>query len=182
MKEIEKRQYVLGELQRAFDKKVSASDILDSKLQNILDYSSIIVAVFTAITTSTLVDKVGFLYWLGLIIILFLYIVIYIKIKRGLSPTEFYNPISNNEQELFEKFIDVKQSQALDISIKAYLYSMYETDKTNNKKAIVLSRSSNLMFGIVVLLLLSIFLGLLFPHLKFDDLIQFVLNILKVKP
>ncbi len=113
MKQVENRKHVLGELQRAFDKKVSASDILDSKLQNILNYSSIIVAVFASIITSALLGKIGFFYWFGLIVVVALYIWTYICIKQGTAATTFYNPISNTEQELNEKFIGVRETSAL---------------------------------------------------------------------
>lgn len=183
MKQIENRKHVLGELQRAFDKKVSASDILDSKLQNILNYSSIIVAVFASIITSALLGKIGFFYWFGLIVVVALYIWAYICIKQGTAATTFYSPISNTEQELNEKFIDVRETSALDTSIKAYIYGMYVTNEINTRKAKMLERASNLMFWIVILLSASILFGLLFPQLTYSDIIRFIVILLsKLKP
>jgi len=176
MEKIINQKIVLEELRRAFDKKSIASDILDTKLQNVFNYSSILFVVVSAIITSTLLDKLGVLYWISLSIVFVLYLISVFKIKEGQKPRTFHNPISNKIDELYEKCINVKEEKMLDILIRAHLYSLYEAEGINNEKEVALKASSNLTFLMVVLLFISILLGLIFPVLKLSDILILITN------
>lgn len=178
MKKIENKKLALEELQRAFDKTISAMDILDNKLQNVLNYSSIILTIFTAITTSALLDKVGCFYWIGLSIISVLYIVNYFYIKSGLEVATYHNPISGEGSELKKKVIDVKGDASIDILIEAYIFCIYDSSGINSKKGNVFSVSSNLMSLSVILMMVTVILGLTFPDLKLSDILEYVMLIL----
>ena len=167
MSSLTNKHIVLEELQRAFDKKMQASDTLDGKLQNILNYSSVIVGVvatiMVTIITSTLNEKVGILFWFLLGVVLILYLLTFLQIKKGLNPAEYHNPISNDIDELNKKLFKVEEEESVDLIIKAYVYCMNEATSINLQKENILISSSNLMLGIVVGLLLTPILGVLIP-------------------
>ena len=176
MENIINQQIVLEELRRAFDKKISASDTLDIKLQNVFNYSSILFVTVSAIITSTLLDKLGVLYWIGLLAVFVLYLITVSKIKKGQSPRTFHNPISNKIDELYQKCINVKEEEMLDVLMRAHLYSMYEAGNINGEKETALRASSTIMFWMVVLLIISMALGLIFPALKLSDILLPIVN------
>lgn len=182
MKKITNQQIVLGELQRAYDKTIEANDFLDDKLQNVLDYSSMIFAIVSTITVATILDKVGVFFWLGLFISLILYMVTYFKIKKGQTPIPFCHPISKDESELNKRFINVEEEAMLDLMISAHIFSLYEVGEINIKKDEVFRIASNLMFCIVIMLFLTILFGLIFPTLTFSDLTTPLIELFKVKP
>lgn len=176
MEKIFNQQVVIEELRRAFDKKIKASDVLDSKLRNVFNSSSIVFVIVSAIITSTLLNQLSILYWIGLSIVFILYLITVFKIKEGQKPYTFHNPISNDINELNQKFINTKREKTLDILIRSYLYFMYEAGVINNEKEIALRASSNLMFLIIILLFISILLGLIFPALKLSDILIPITN------
>jgi hypothetical protein len=176
MKKIGNMILVLQELQKAFDRKVDANDFLDQKLQNVLNYSSVIFTVASVIIASALLDKIGILYWVGLFFVFLLYIITFLTIKKGQTPTTFHNPISNDLDELKKLCIDVKEEKAIDTLIRAHLSSMYEAGLINDRKDKAFGIASNLMFWMVSLLFISILLGLIFSALKFSDFINPVIN------
>ncbi len=155
---------VLEELRRAFSNKLIASDMLDAKLQNILDYSSIIFVVVSAITASVLLDRLGILYWFGLLIVLGLYIFTVLKIKEGQMPATFQNPISIDYNDLQDVCVNVTEEKSLDNLIIAHIHSIKKTGEILAKKDAVIQVSSNIMVCMVILLFVSIFLGLVFPN------------------
>jgi len=179
MKKIDNMILVLQELQKAFDRKVNANDFLDQKLQNVLNYSSVIFTVASVVIASALLDKIGILYWIGLFFVFVLYIITFLKIKVGQTPTTFHNPISNELDELKRLCIDVKEERAIDILIRAHLSSMYEAGLINDRKDKAFVVASNLMFWMVSLLFISILLGLIFPNLKFSDFYNMIIILLK---
>jgi hypothetical protein len=159
----ENKRIVLAELQRAFDKKYAASDILDGKLQNTLNFTSIIVSIVSAIEASSFVNKVGNIFWfvLGIVIILYI-LVVWLVLVRGLNPTSYDQPISNNWDELEERYFLASEEDNLDLVISQHLCSIECAGKENIRKAQIICWSSALMILIVILLFIAIPLGLLF--------------------
>ncbi|MFH1446221.1 MAG: hypothetical protein ABIG43_02275, partial [Chloroflexota bacterium] len=90
------KKIVLEELRKVFDKAYNASDTLDSKLQNVLNYSSIIVSVPLAIIASALFNNLGIIFWLIMAFVLLLYVINFILIEIGLKPRNYFAPISQN--------------------------------------------------------------------------------------
>jgi hypothetical protein len=90
------KKIALDSLRNAFDKVYGATDTLDGKLQNVLNYSSIIISIVPAVLTSILFDKVGIIFWMILLVILILYVINFLIILNGLSPRAFSLPISQN--------------------------------------------------------------------------------------
>jgi hypothetical protein len=161
MIEMSSKHLVLEELQRTFDKKYLASDILDGKLQTMLNFLSVIVAVVPAIAGSTLFDKIGFLFWIPIILVLVLYWNSFRKIMYGLRPSEYYQPISNNWDELDKRYFNLSEDETLNLIISEHLTASERAEKQNIRKEKAVLEVSNLMGWIVVLLLLSVPIGLI---------------------
>jgi len=86
---IEPKRIVLDELRRAFSGVYSASDVLDGKLQNILNYSSVVASGISIIITIASKNAVGLLYWVFLFISIALYCIMFVRIRRRVKPVEF---------------------------------------------------------------------------------------------
>ena len=164
---IEPKRIVLDELRRAFSGVYSTSDVLDGKLQNIWSYSSVIVSGISIIITVASKNAVGFWYWAFLFSAIVLYCVMFIRVRRRIKPIEFAFPISANMKILAEKYFDPRfdEERALDQAILDYTYYIEQASINNKLKAKEVDNSSWLMFSIIMLLILAVMLGIVFPSL-----------------
>jgi len=80
---IESKRIVLEELRNAFEKSYLASDTLDGKLQNVLNFSSVIVSIASTVIAAILLGKVGIFFWLLLAIVMVVYIISLLIILNG---------------------------------------------------------------------------------------------------
>jgi hypothetical protein len=78
------KRLVLGELQNLLEHQYQSSDALDSKLKGLLGSVSLILALITTLQVATGVAQIGWCYWVGLVLVLALYISLVIVILRGL--------------------------------------------------------------------------------------------------
>jgi hypothetical protein len=157
----ESSKYIaLEELRRAFERSWAASDILDGKLQNILNFSSIIIAVASTISGSALLDKVGISFWCLLLVATILYLIVFYVIMRGLKPHSYLSPISEDPKEIEEKYYNWPKDRAIRQAIHDYLKFTKDLATINSPKVKAVVLSSYLMGAIVVLLLIAIPVGL----------------------
>jgi len=164
---IEPKRIVLDELRRAFSGVYSASDVLDGKLQNILNYSSVVASGISIIITIASKNAVGLLYWVFLFISIALYCIMFVRIRRRVKPVEFPYPIGRDIKALSEKYFDprVDEERALDQAIFDYIHYTEKASNNNGLKASEVNASSWLMFSVVISLLLSVLFGIVLPSL-----------------
>lgn len=163
------KRFVLEELRKAFSGMFSASNMLDGKLQNILNYSSVIISVISAILTvaGKFPDgiSVGKWYWVFLLLSVFLYCIMFVRIRIRLLPIFTGFPISGDIEELKEKYFDIRfnEERILDQAIFDYLHFINSASSNNDLKAKEINVSSWFMFAIIVFLLCTALFGLVFP-------------------
>lgn len=157
------KNLVLEELQKAYDKKFGVGDVLDGKLQSMLNYLSVVVAIVPTIAGSTLIDKVGLGFWIIMGLVLILYWVSFRRTLKGLGLSDYPQPISNDWDELEKKCFSSSSEQTLTIIISSYLDALDYAGKQNIKKATAILHVSTLTSWIVFLLIISIPVGLFYP-------------------
>lgn len=162
METVESKRIALEELRYAFEKSYLASDTLDGKLQNVLNFSSVIVSIASTVLTALLVGKVGILFWVLLVIVMIVYFFTIVIIMDGLRVYTYSFPISINLDTLKEKYFGSTEDRALEQDILDHLYYIEEANKKNLQKGKTLNTSIKLLVLIVFLLFFSVPLGLLF--------------------
>ncbi len=118
---IPNKRMVLEEQRRAFDSIGAASSILDAKLQALLGSASLIISLVGTVQIAVLRQTGGWAFWLGLAVIISLYIWMVNVIIGGLKPLEYLTPISNDWDQLTEQFFDVDENEGLNQQISNYL-------------------------------------------------------------
>src|SRR5690349_12911674 len=150
------KRLVLEELRRLFDANYAASDVLDNKLQNILNFSSAIVSLATTIILALGQNTLGILFWMLLIAVLILYIYMFKLISDGMKPAVYAFPISHNLATLEAKYFTSTEERALDQDIIDHLHYIDKAIENNIPKAKAIRTSMNIMFWIVILLLAAV--------------------------
>jgi hypothetical protein len=172
MAELANKQIVLEELRRVFDGVYAASDALDAKLTNLLNFSSLIVSFAATIQIATLESKVGVAFWALLGIALLLYLVNFLWVKSGLRPRTYRFSMSGDKDTIIDKYFAPPQGQVLNEVIGNYLGAI-ETAKTfNDQKATAIAVANYLLVAIVIALLLAVPLGLIFPTPTLPDFLK----------
>lgn len=163
MDAIKNKQLILEELRRVLDKKSSASDVLDGKLQNIFNFISIVVSV--APTLQLMVEPKLDLPGIFLVLLLMLVLILYIRAFRVIvstvSPVEYRQPISRDWDELSKRYFHETEEDVIKLMISEYLTSSKDADEKNQQKMLAIRKVSILMYWIVVLLLLAVPINLL---------------------
>ena len=160
--DIASKRLVLDELRNAFDKIYATSDVLDSKLQSIFNFSSAIVAATSTIQAVIFRNSVGFIFWVTLMVVILLYFAICWIVLRGVKPTTYNLPITNKWKEVRDRYFVLKEEAVLDLNISQHLYAMEDAQELNTPKLQAIKQTTFLMALIVFLVLLSIPLGLMF--------------------
>jgi hypothetical protein len=156
------KKIALDSLRSAFDKVYVATDTLDGKLQNILNYSSVIISVALAVMASALFDKVGIVFWIILLAILVLYIINFLIILKELTPTDFSLPISNDLDELKKQYYETSEEFAIKQSILDYTTFIQPLLHSLDRKGKAIKISYMIIAAITILLIISVPLGLIF--------------------
>ncbi len=156
---------VLDELRRAFDKVYAAGDALDTKLQNLLSFSSLVVSIAASAQVSILQLspqlKIGPFFGFSLCAVITLYLVMYYIISKALSPREYALPIATNKDEIREHYYKKQNEEALNQLISNHLHFIDRAARANAPKAKTLTSGYFLLAVIVVWLILAVPLGLL---------------------
>lgn len=173
---VNSKKIVLEELRKVFDKVYEAGDLLDSKLQNILNYSSIVVSVPIAIIASTFVDKLGIIFWALMVVVILIYIADFIVIEIGLKPKEYFAPVSQNIDIIKKNYYSVTEEWAVEQAIIDNLHCSKEIKKSNELKSNMLTAATILMGIIVFIIFISIPIGLRFSTPTLIDVFS------KIKP
>lgn len=179
MKNIEKKQLVLEELRSVYERMFSASDALDAKLQNILNFLSVVVSIAPTLELMIIPDlrKTGLCFVILLLTVLVLYLISFQKVKSSINPVYYKQPISKDWDEIKERYFLSKKDEVIDLTISQYLYSLSDMDKKLNKKIKAIESVSKLMAGIVLLLLVAIPVDMFFPAPTLSDLFHFISQI-----
>ena len=154
---------VLEELRSAFDKVYIAGDALDTKLSNLLTFSSLIVSFAATVQISTLQEKVGVVFWALLGIVFLLYLANFYLVTSGLKPREYIFAIRFDRDTIEQKYLTLGETQMMNQVISNYLDSLCKAVTANDLKVSAIKHGNRLLFAIVVLLLIAIPLGLLYP-------------------
>lgn len=163
MNELHNKTIVLEEMRRNFDKLWSASDTLDAKLQNLLNFLSIIVSIASSIEVSMFQSKVGIDFWYLLFAALILYLIAFLVIIIGLNPYRYLMPISNDWNEIATRYFQPTEGVTLSLFINEYRKRMIGIEKENKPKIISIRLASSLMVLIICLLMLAVPFGLAHP-------------------
>ena len=148
------KRLVLRELQNLLEHQHQSSDTLDSKLKELLSSVSLILALITTLQVTTGIAQIGWYYWIGLVLVLVLYISLVIVILRGLRPMKFHTPIPDNWDEIEERFFDLDEDATLDLLIVNYLEYGKENKIPLDYKAKKVRQASFLLASIVIVLVL----------------------------
>jgi hypothetical protein len=170
-------EIVLEELRRAFDTVNAANDALDAKLNNLLNFSSLILSFAATIQISMLESRVGVVFWILIGVALVLYIVNFVRIKSGLNPKSFHCPMSGDRDVIVQKYFDSPKIKVLNQIIGNYLDAIEEINATNEKKARAIETSYRLLIGIVAALILAVPLGLIFKTPTPSDFLNTIYGI-----
>ena len=163
MKAIDSKKIVLTELQKAHDGLYAAIDILDGKLQNIMNYSSVVVAIPSAVMASALLDRVGIWFWILLAVVLVMYLINFFVIICNFNPGSYPFPVSGNKDVIKDRYYNSTEERAVEQAIIDHLETI-KTLQNKNERKIKAVRTSLVIMGIIVfLLLVSIPLGLFYP-------------------
>lgn len=170
------KQLVLEELRKVYEKQFSANDNLDTKLQNILNFVSVVVTI--APTLEILVapapKDMSILFVFLLLVILFLYILAFYIIRVGLTPVDYRQPISKTWDELWNNYLYGTVDEAMDRTINEYLMSMEIADQYNQKKIRAVTQATGLMAVIVVLLLFATPVNMFLAHPTVSEVLQMI--------
>ena len=176
MAETTSKQLVLEELRKVYEKQFSANSNLDDKLQNILNFLSVVVTV--APTLEVLVapnpKDMSILFVLLLLVLLALYIWAFCIIRAGLSPVRYMQPIAKTWEELAERYFDITPEQATELTISEYLRSMEIARKHNEYKIWAVEHATLLMAVIVVLLLFATPVNMFLAHPTVAEFLQMI--------
>jgi hypothetical protein len=182
-KDILGRSMVLESLRSAFEKSYASGDVLDSKLQNLLNFCSVIVSIVASVEASAFQSKVGVIFWILFLVTLILYFITFSVVIQALNPTIYLFPISNNWEELSRRYFHSDEKELLELMISEYLDSMKKTREANVPKVKAVKRASLLMTTIVMLLLIAVPIGLIFPSPTLAESFQQITNfIVRIKP
>lgn len=149
------KRLVLDELRRALDKSYEASDALDGKLQQLLGYTSLIIALSGTLQLTILRQLGGILFWVILVIVLLLYAAIFIITFAALRPRTRKLPITMNWEILDELYFDKGETSVLERLISDHLTDIEESNKINSEKARAVRALMVLVFLLVVVLLIA---------------------------
>lgn len=163
MDEIKNKQLILEELRKVLDKKFSASDVLDGKLQNMFNFLSVVVSVAPTLQlmVKPKLDFAGVLFVLLLMVVLILYISAFQQVVSTVKPIRYRQPISRGWDELTERYFHETEENVLTLTISEYLTSSQSADEQNERKMLAIQKVSKLMFWIVIILLLAVPINLL---------------------
>jgi hypothetical protein len=150
----ENKGIVLSEMQRGFDKLWSVSDALDSKLQNMLNFLSVIVSIAASIEIASFKDG-GVFFWLSMISALILYLIAFGIILSGLAPYKSKLPITKSWEVAFERYLRPSEPEVLDLLIVENMRAMDEAETSNVRRANAVDKSSNLTKFIVLLIIIA---------------------------
>jgi hypothetical protein len=174
MAETTSKQLVLEELRKVYEKQFSANSSLDDKLQNILNFLSVVVSV--APTLEVLVapnpTDMSFLFVLLVLVVLVLYLVSFYIIRAGLSPVRYMQPIARTWEELSARYFDATPEQVTDLTISEYLRSMEIALEHNDYKIKAVERATGLMAAIVVILLFATPVNMFLAHPTVAEVLQ----------
>jgi hypothetical protein len=157
---IPNKRMVLEEQRRAFDSIGAGSSILDGKLQALLGSASLIISLLGTIQIAVLRQTGGWAFWLGLVVIISLYVWMVNIIVRGLKPLQYLTPVSDDWNQLTEQFFEVDENEGLNQQISNYLEYTEQNRALNFKKIQAVHRATRLFMVILVALLISMAISL----------------------
>lgn len=158
------KKIALESLRLAFDKVYEATNLFDAKLQNLLNYSSIIISIALTIMASSLYDKVGIIFWVIVSVVLIIYIINFIVIIKGLSPAEFLLPISGEIGDIKKQYYDTSENFALRQAILDHTIFIEKIQEASLVKERAIKISHWLIGIITILIIISIPLGLIYSE------------------
>ena len=179
-KETINKRIVVEEMRRSFDKEYSDNDVLIGKLQNTLNFSSIIVSIVAVIEASAFQGKVGIIFWIMMGISLLLYIALVGIILQGLNPGGYRIPITKNWDVLEDTYFHGTEEQTLDLIISEHITSMEYIKNQNVKKAELIRRSSILTTIIIVILVFAVPVGLLLTNSVLSEIFFIICKFISV--
>jgi len=163
---------VLEELRSAFDKIYAASDALDAKLNNLLNFSSLIVSFASTIQIASLADKVGIIFWVLVFIVVVLYLANFYVTMNGLNPREYKFNVRGDDETIKKKYFTATAEQMTRQAIFNCLDSIKIAKEINAYKVRAVTRSYRLVALIVVIFVLAVPAGFLFPAPTLPDLLR----------
>jgi len=178
------KRLVLEELRNVLARKAESADALDGKLKAVLSTASIVITLITALDVTTAARR-SWLVWVGLIVILVLYVILMVRLSSGLSPITYEWPIPSGEQstspgvearidvawaEIKEKYFDRNEDEALEQLIVTYLHCINTWRSPLESKARTLKGAIWLLTAIVILALVAWILDPVIQHLPISVL------------
>lgn len=153
------KRLVLEELRRVFDKAYATTDVLDQKLQTLLQATGIAIALVGAIQVPKLIGQGSwaFISLFGLALLLF--IVMVILLLRAFQANDFHMPISGKWEALRTMYFEQDEESALNQLISDHLDRIQQCVRVSVQKDQYLQAATILFGAIVVALLIMLALG-----------------------
>lgn len=146
---------VLEELRRNLDKSYEASDALDTKLQQLLGFTSLIIAISGTLQLSALRQAGGLIFGIALLCAIALYALVFLVIFRALKPTTRDWVITGDWSALNELYFNSGETKVIERLVYDYLESIKQNDKVNARKAGALRAAMIIVFLLVITVLIA---------------------------
>jgi hypothetical protein len=144
---------VLDELRRNLDKSYEASAALDTKLQQLLGFTSLIVTISGMLQLSAMRQIGGWLFVVVLIIALVLYALIFFATFKALKPVTRDWVITGDWSALHELYFNSGETKVLERLSFDYLEAIKQNDAVNMKKAESVQCVMVMIFLLVIVIL-----------------------------
>ncbi len=152
------KRLVLEEQRRAFDKVYQAGDILDQKLQSLLQSAGLIIALVGIIQFPRALEQGTYYTFVILFAIaLLLFIGMVAAILIAFQAREYLNPISRDWKELRARFFEQEEEAGLNQAIHDHIDSNRIAYSISARKDRLLAITTVLFGAIVVDLVLILF-------------------------
>jgi hypothetical protein len=146
------QQIVLDELRRAFDQYTNSADRLDEKANGILSVSNVFIGLFALLQLILLEPGQGYVYWVGIIMVLVGYSALIWVCTRVLTPREYKSTIAADWETLSTYLLEEESQTAYDNIISTYIESISQNRRINQEKARYLHIASRLFPSLIMAL------------------------------
>ena len=147
------KRLVLAELRSTLSAQFGNADGLDNKLKQLLNSASLILSIVTTLQITTGVNRIGWLYLVGLSIAFVLYAILIIVIMRALRPATYQAPIPPDWDGIANNYFGKDEESTLDLLISTYIDALDKNDAPLIYKSRMVQVASWLLVSIVITLL-----------------------------
>jgi len=158
MKDMYCEELALEEMRRSFSEYKKAADVLDQKVNTLLNTASLVIGLFGLLNIRLLENGQPAYYWVGFIVVVLLYLSMIALCTNALQPAEYMNPIKADWDVVHDNILILSPKEAVLKMISGYIEYIPHNKRVNEIKAKKV-RISTWLFGIIVVLLFTLSLS-----------------------